>query len=272
MLQQLAGRVSVSPVAAAACAAAATPSPCEAAANERPLGECAAKRDFCSAVCTAGSWLSEGAVTEARLFRESGSNAAGPLVSGSKGMSEGEGPTNSCGFPGSEGPAGESFQALPPWLVKVESAAVSSKGSSESEESRSSSGIGKRVSSSAHCVSSSKAFLRGGGHVPSQEDLHAELATFELLTQLRVVARRWALHQDNFFFHWNRLRFEWRARSGLSAGSGSCTKPEEEDFKTSFAYGDRRSPNKAPLQYSGRGEDPHLRAAEPASDSVDTLW
>ncbi|KAL8455811.1 hypothetical protein Emag_000385 [Eimeria magna] len=269
MLQQLAGRVSVSPVAAAACAAAATTSPCEAAADERHLDEFSVKRDFCSAASTPGPSLAEGAVTEARPSRETCSTGAGPLMCGSKSMREDEGPSNACSFSGKEW-SGASQASGPPWPVKVESASVCAKGFSEREENRWSSGIGGRVSPSSCCASSSKAFLRGG-HVPSQEALHAELATFELLTQLRVVARRWALHQDNFFFHWNRLRFEWRARSGMPAGSVSCTKPEEDDSKASLANGDRRSPSKPPLQHSGCVEDSHLRAAEPASDSVDTL-
>lgn len=104
------------------------------------------------------------------------------------------------------------------------------------------------------------AVVTGSVLVPSEEALHAELETFELLAQLRTLARRWALHQDNFFFHWNCLRSEWKARG---AGFPVVTKPEEPKTNTQRVMG-AKSPGSADILVVQERSDA-------AKDLVDTL-
>lgn len=105
------------------------------------------------------------------------------------------------------------------------------------------------------------AVAAGSAFVPSEEALHAELHTFELLAQLRAVARRWALHQDNFFFHWNCLRSDWKARG---AGSFVLLKPEDLKTHVQPITGGKPPGNADPLAVQERPDG--------GRDLVDTLW
>lgn len=129
-------------------------------------------------------------------------------------------------------PAGTYWTAAGPTMAVggvsasgVKSEDLSSKSLSCPREHGVDGGLFRETTEGQRCKSSTEEELQGkethsgcafegwGCCVPSEEELHAELRTFELLTQLRTAARKWALHDDNFFFHWNRLRLEWRDRT-----------------------------------------------------------
>ncbi|CDI85025.1 hypothetical protein, conserved [Eimeria praecox] len=101
---------------------------------------------------------------------------------------------------------------------------------------------------------------------PPGEALHAELRTFELLTHLRSVARRWALHHDNFFFHWDRLCAEWKERR--QGGPQGPKGPPEEDPRKRCAQ-DRESKGAAAPCNLQQPEAPGTQG--PPKDTVDIL-
>lgn len=117
---------------------------------------------------------------------------------------------------------------------------------------------------------------------PTGEALHAELKTFELLTHLRTVARRWALYHDNFFFHWDRLCSEWKARKRQGTQGIPKSRGTQEVQGSSGAHG-TQGPHGVFDPYCGyereakdessRGLHNEGRQGEAVTlDTVDILW
>lgn len=145
--------------------------------------------------------------------------------------------------------------AVKPEKVPESTAAGSSTAASRGESVAGDSEVGGCSTISADAALPLKLdVVPGSASVPSKEALHSELRTFELLTQLRAVARRWALHQDNFFFHWNRLCSEWKARE------------KKADTKSNSA---QVMEAKVPVHTDSLHAQ---QRSETSNDSVDILW
>ncbi|XP_026193078.1 uncharacterized protein LOC34617278 [Cyclospora cayetanensis] len=86
---------------------------------------------------------------------------------------------------------------------------------------------------------------------PTVDSLHAEIQSLELLTHLRTAARRWALYHDNFFFHWDRLCFEWKVRRKRQAATGV----QEDSQSTPCEPGVVKNRDSLDQQEEKRGEN-----------------